>query len=316
VSVPNLDGHGAAYVEGAVQDLGYPAGSGSGLPDPGYAVYGSVMANYAPVTLTAELKHYRRFFPLLANVDIKRASEFAVVQYNTPPTTEGVWVDTEFEGFNTCVSGGRLKADVEIAPRTVAFAWAGRYLTWAESVANEQCRTGNDNLNRIWDFASGLELVSRDRKSRLSATLGTRFDDTARLVPDPNGGDTHVFYRELYGRYELTEWLGGPFTLKLQGWDRRRHQTLGGVVTPWTELQQLVAVDYAAKLIVGAGFEYTGNPQFPPTYFNGTLGYNLSSSSNITVFAGQRRGGLKCVSGVCRIYPSFEGVRVDATFRF
>src|SRR5262249_10141445 len=140
VSAPDLGGHGAAYVEAAVQDLSYPAAleHQGGLPDGGYAVYGSLMVSFKPVTFTAELKHYRRFFPLYANVDLKRAPEFSVVQYSAPPTTEGVWVDTEFEGFNTCVSGGRLKADVEVAPRAVVFAWAGHYLTWAESIANEQ----------------------------------------------------------------------------------------------------------------------------------------------------------------------------------
>src|SRR5262249_30558772 len=97
---------------------------------------------------------------------------------------------------------------------------------------------------------------------------------------------------------------------------RRRHQTQGGVPGPWTELQQLVAVDWAARLTIGAGFEYTGNPQFPSTYFNGSVGYAFSSSSNIALFARQRRGGLRCVPGVCRIYPPFEGVRLDATFRF
>jgi len=319
VNLPDLGGHGAAYLETALQSLAYPAAlesASSALPGTGYAIYANVTLEEKPVTLTVEAKHYRRFFPLVANVDLARAPEFSVVQYNAPPTTEGVWVDTEFEGFNTCVSGGRAKADVQVGPHAVAFAWIGRYLTWAESVANEQCRTGSDNLNRVWDFASGLELVSADRRSRVTATLGTRFDDTARLVPDPNGGETNVFYRELYGRYEATKWLGGPFSLRLQGWDRRRHQTLGGVTTPWTELQQLVAVDYAPRLTAGAGFEYTGNPQFPPTYFNGMLGYNFDSSSNVSIFAGQRRGGLRCVSGVCRVYPPFEGVRVDATFRF
>lgn len=319
VNLPDLGGHGAAYVEAAFQGLDYPAAfeeSATDLPDPGHAIYGSFSVNEKPVTVTVEAKHYRRFFPLAANVDLKRAPEFAVVQYNTPPTTEGVWVDTEFEGFNTCVSGGRAKTDVEVAPRTIVFAWVGYYLTWAESVANEQCRTSEENLNRIWDFATGFELVSRNRKSRAIATLGTRFDDTARLIDDPNGGQTHVFYRELYGRYEVTQWLGGPFALKLQGWDRVRHQTLSGVPEPWVELQQLVGIDYAPHLTFGAGFEYTGNPQFAPTYFNGTVGYNFNSSSNISLFAGQRRGGLRCVSGVCRVYPPFEGVRLDATFRF
>jgi len=28
------------------------------------------------------------------------------------------------------------------------------------------------------------------------------------------------------------------------------------------------------------------------------------------------RGGLKCVSGVCRVLPPFEGVKLSATLRF
>jgi hypothetical protein len=319
MNMPDLGGHGALYVEAALQDLTYPTAfeqTATHLPDMGHAIYASLSVTGKPVTVTLEAKHYSRFFPMSANVDLKRTPEFAVVQYNAPPTTEGVWVDTEFEGFNTCVSGGRAKTDVEIAPRIVAFAWVGHYRTWAESVANENCSTSDDNLNKIWDFASGFELVSKNRKSRAVATFGTRFDDTARLIADPNGGETHMFYRELYGRYELTQWLGGPFALKLQGWDRHRHQTLGGVASPWIELQQLVGIDYAPHLTFGAGFEYTSNPQFAPTYFNGMIGYNINSSSNISLFAGQRRGGLRCVSGVCRVYPPFEGVRLDATFRF
>jgi hypothetical protein len=319
LSAPDLGGHGAAYVEVALQGLTYPtalSASGADLPAAGHAVYASFSANQKPVTLTAEAKHYRRFFPLAANIDLARTAEFAAVQYNTPPTTEAFWVDTEYEGFNTCVSGGRLKGDVQVGQHATVFAWAGRYLTWAESVANPQCDTATDNVNRVWDSATGFEITSADRKSRATLTTGSRFDDSERLLPDPSGGQTHVFYREAYARYDLFAWLGGPFTLKLQGWDRRRHQTQGGVPGPWTELQQIVALDWAPHLTVGTGFEYTGNPQFPATYFNGMVAYAFNSSSNIAIFAGQRRGGLRCVSGVCRIYPPFEGVRLDATFRF
>lgn len=319
VSAPDIAGHGALYAEIALQSLTYPSAleqSRTELPGAGHALYASANITEKPVTLTAEAKHYRRFFPLLANVDLGHAPEFSAVQYNAPPTTEAVWVDTEYEGFNTCVSGGRLKTDVRVGEHATVFAWAGRYLTWAESVANEQCRTGSESENRVWDAATGFELTSHDHKSRGTATAGTRFDDSERALPDPNGGETHVFYREAYARYDLIEWLGGPFTLKLQGSGRRRHQTQGGIKAPWTELQQLVAIDWGGRLTVGTGFEYTGNPQFPPTYLNGILGYNLTPSSNVSLFAGQRRGGLRCVSGVCRVYPPFEGVRVDATFRF
>jgi hypothetical protein len=137
-----------------------------------------------------------------------------------------------------------------------------------------------------------------------------------RLIADPSGGETHAFYRELYLRYDVITWLGGPLSLKLQRWDRRRRAPFSGIGGAWLELSQLVALDVAPRYTVGGSFEYTGNPQFPPTYFAGMLGYNISSSSNLSLFAGQRRGGLRCVSGVCRVYPPFEGIRLDATFRF
>lgn len=319
LNAPDLGGHGAAYVEVGLQNLVYPPSiqqAPSELPTSGHAVYGSLSVIERPVTFTFEGKHYRRFFPLVGNVDVVRAPEFTAVQYNSPPTTEAFWVDTEFAGFNTCVTGGRLRADVEVGSGTNVFAWLGHYRTWGESVANEQCDTSDQNLNRVWDAATGFEIVSQHGKSRASATVGSRFDNTDRLIPDSAGIETYVFYREIYARYDVIQWLGGPFALKLQGWQRRRHETLGGPAEPWLELQHLTAIEWAPRLTAGIGLEYTGNPQFPPTYVNGVVSYALNPSSSVSIFAGQRRGGLRCVSGVCRVYPPFEGIRIDATFRF
>jgi hypothetical protein len=319
LNAPDFDGHGAAYLEVGLQDLMYPAvlaQSPSQLPGNGHAVYGSVSVAQRPITFTLEGKHYRRFFSTLANVDIARVPEYTALQYSAPPTTEPFWVDTEFGGFNTCVSGGRLRSDVELQRGTNVYVALGHYRTWAESVGNEQCDTSEQNMNRVWDAATGFEIVSQHGKSRASATVGSRFDNTERLIPDSVGSETHVFYREIYARYDIIQWLGGPFALKFQGWHRRRHQTLGGPPEPWLELQHLTAIEWAPRLTVGVGLEYTGNPQFPPTYVNGVVSYALSPSSNISLFAGQRRGGLRCVSGVCRVFPPFEGLRIDATFRF
>jgi hypothetical protein len=269
------------------------------------------------VTATLEGKHYRRFFPLQANLDVGRAREFSLVQYNAPPTTGAFWLDTEFEGFNTCVSGGRARADVQVGKDESLFAWVGRYYSWNESVSNEECRVTSDNKNSVWDFATGMELDSQQRRSRANTVVGSRFDDTSRELDDPlSGGPTHVFYREVYVRYDIIRYLGGPFSLQSQGWHRRRHQTLGGPNDSWLEGRHLTALQWAPHWSFGFGFEYDQNPQFPDTYFNGQVTYNIDSASNVSLFAGQRRGGLRCVSGVCRVFPPFEGVRADATVRF
>ena len=33
------------------------------------------------------------------------------------------------------------------------------------------------------------------------------------------------------------------------------------------------------------------------------------------VFVGQRRGALRCISGVCRQFPPFEGAKLELTSR-
>jgi hypothetical protein len=36
----------------------------------------------------------------------------------------------------------------------------------------------------------------------------------------------------------------------------------------------------------------------------------------VNLFVGQRRGAVRCVSGVCRRFPPFEGARLELTSRF
>ncbi len=321
IEVPDFDGHGDAYLEVGYQNLddGHTNPNDnpktSDLLDPGYALYASTTLIQLPVSVTLEGKHYRRFFPLRANVDPVRAKEFGLVQYSAPPTTEAFYVDTEFGNFNTCVSGGRVKTDVSLGKDESVFAWAGHYYTWAESVTNEECDTSTSNLNRVWDLATGFELTGDHNKSRATFSVGGRLDSADALLSTPTG-TTHLYYRETYARYDIIRWLGGPFSLQLQGWHRRRHEVAGGTGDPWFEGQHLTGLDWAPHLSVAFGTEYSSNPSVPSTYFNGQVTYKITPASSVGVFVGQRRGALRCVGGVCRVFPPFEGARLDATVRF
>ncbi|HEY4156736.1 MAG TPA: hypothetical protein VGM29_01520, partial [Polyangiaceae bacterium] len=310
----DLAGHGAAYLELALQNLGNRV-SGTAL-EPGQALYASVSVEEGALTLLAEGKHYRRFFPLDANVSTLRAREFGLLAASAPPTTEALYTDTEFENFNTCVSGGRLRSDVRLSSALSAYAWAGYYQSYAESVANDACAVSRNNENDVWDTASGFEIHSVDHHSKADISVGARFDDTPRALATLPGSDSHVFYRELYSRHQARVDLGGPLSLELQGWHRHRHQTVGGPVAPWSEGDELLGLDVAPKVWLAAGFSYDTNPAVPPTYVNGQIGYHLSSDSSLSLFVGQRRGALRCVGGVCRVFPPFEGASLDAVLRF
>ena len=313
VEVFRIGEHGTAYVEGAVQKLVHP----SGTPDlaPGHAVYVAATWVEPRYSVLAEGKHYRRFFPLLANVSTARAREFSAVQYSTPPTTEEVWTDTELEGFNTCVTGGRLRPAVHFDRTRSVYAWLGHYRTYAESVANERCEVSAENENRVWDAAVGFDLGFAERKGRADLSVGTRFDDAGRALPT-SAGATHVFYRELSVRYDVHAPVAREVGLELAGVHRRRRQTVGGPEEPWFEGQHTTGIEWGERLGVALGVEYDTRPGIPSQYLNGHVTFRPSDALVLGLFAGQRRGSLRCVGGVCRVYPSFEGARLDATLRF
>ncbi|HWA78276.1 MAG TPA: hypothetical protein VG937_38335 [Polyangiaceae bacterium] len=312
--VPSLGEHGSAYLETALQQLSHQGENEPSLPL-GYALYGTASWVDSRFSLLAEGKHYRGFFPLSANVSSARAREFSLLQYSAPPTAEELWVDTEFGNFNTCVSGGRVKAEGHVSRAHSVFAWAGHYRSFAESASNDACDTSSRNENRIWDLAVGFDARPSGRRARWDVTTGTRFDDSERSVAGPDG-PTHAFYRELYVRYDVSEPISSEFTLELQGVHRRRRETVGGPAEPWLEGQHSTGIDWGERLSVALGVEYDSRPDVPHGYLNGMLAYRPSNALSLSLFAGQRRGALRCVGGVCRIYPPFEGLRLDATLRY
>jgi hypothetical protein len=307
------DGRGALGVQAVEQKLAYddPALS---MPA-GYGVYASGSYDLSPLVLLVEGRHYRRIFPLYANVNIDSAREFSQVAWSAPPTTEAEYIDTEFNNFATCVSGGRARGDYTLARGLSAFAWLGYWQTFGEVAANERCSTERHLQNDVYDSAAGMEYRAADARSRATFTLGARFDDSAEPQPTLDG-TTRLYYREVYARYDVIQALGGPFALELQGWHRYRHEPLGPQLPAWWEGEHTTGLDYGRAWAFAFGVEYNTDLRPPDTYFNGSVRFKPSSDSSVGLFVGQRRGALRCVGGVCRVVPGLEGVRLDASVRF
>jgi hypothetical protein len=313
IEATTTDGAASFAFEAATQKLWRDDGD-SELPA-GVALYGTASLAFSPVVLLFEGKHYRRLFPLLANVSVAHAREFAQVAWNAPPTAEASYIDTEFDNFNTCVTGGRGRGDVELARGISTFGWFGYFESFAETVPNDRCEVSARTRNRVYDLASGFEFRSRDARARDSFTAGARFDDTDAELQGSFGG-THVFYRELYARYDFIHPLGGPFALELQGVHRRRRRTLGGPPEAWFEGEHVTGIDWGSAWSFAAAVEYDTNPLPPDWFLNGLVRFRPTPESTLALFVGQRRGSLRCVGGVCRMVPGFEGVRLDASLRF
>jgi hypothetical protein len=309
-ALPNL----SLYGELAFQHLG--ARDETTQISPGYGFYGT--ASYTPkdVALTLEARHYRRLFPLSGNVKLSRAREFSSLAYNQVPTTEPEDNDTEFERMNTCVTGARLRGDFTLRRGVRALGGVSHYVTYAESGANEACRITTEQLNRVYDVSSGFALDSGDRRKHLEVVLGGRLDRAERELILPTGAVSHLFYTEGYLRHVLELPVADDLSVSLTGRHRRRAQAEGGPGVPWSEGEEVLGLEWAEHSSIGLGAEYDTRPGVPHRYFNVEISHRPTPATRIALFAGQRRGALRCVGGICRLYPPFEGVRLDVALRF
>jgi hypothetical protein len=313
VELPRLSRELSLYFEAALQKLDEQPESAI---DAGHALYTSLSYGAGPLHLTLEGKHYRRFFPLRANVSAARAREFSDLAYSAPPTTEPLTADTMFENFNTCTSGARLSAGAGASQTLTLIGSFAHYRSWAESVANEACVIADRFENRIFDGEAGFELDPEASGLHARLTLGGRLDHAAEPRPTPSGADSELYYHELNTRHELTLELGGPFELELTGTHRRRFQLVGGPTDVWFEGRQVASLNIGPRWSAAVGFEYDTSGLVPATYVNTEARFRPTPATSLALFVGQRAGALRCVGGVCRVFPPFEGGRLDAVVRF
>ena len=75
-----------------------------------------------------------------------------------------------------------------------------------------------------------------------------------------------------------------------------------------------LAQEIGSKLVLPCDVtdEATVEATFPGVF----LQWKPDSASFVRLFVGRSKGGLKCSGGVCRIFPDFEGVKLETTLRF
>lgn len=256
-------------------------------------------------------------------------TDFSLVQYNAPPTTEPIWSDSQFNLFNVCVLGGRVRVDYRASSQVLVYGSFGRYRSYSEVDQNcgqtvEQGVGGfapakgktSDIQNDVYDPIAGVEMNFEHGRSHIFAWTGVRYDRAGEPTTYPEiPAPIQTFYRESYIRYDLVKKIVGTWSLQTVGFQRRRYNPVSRS-QPWSEGENYVSVIYSPKVTAAFGYEHTA--QFGPErkYFNGMAQYRFTTDSLVRVFVGQSRPALRCVSGVCRFFPEYAGAKVEAVVRF
>ncbi len=320
IELPNLWGKGKLYIEGVFQQREPFAA----FEDPttsryGNALYASATVNAGVTTHTLEVKSYRNFYPVAASVNANYASELTAVSYAAAPTAELITQDNLYGAFNACVNGGRYRVDVRLLPNFFVYG-QGIYAHSKSEALSGRCdelgRSPSTALPAIdhtttLDGLTGFEWQFDKNRSQLFVSAGVRNNETL-------GGE--VFYRETSLQYTLTKYIKGAYSFELTGRHRQRQEetvnVIDGISKPWVQGEHYTAFKIAPKWVFSQGVEYTTQTGMPTFYVNGFVLYRFASNSSVRLFAGQQRGGLRCVSGICRFFPAYEGVRLDLTLRF
>ena len=321
LEVPSLGGHGKLYIEAAAQQRQSDL-PGQTTNTNGNALYATLAFDAGITNTTLELKSNRNFYTVAASVG-QTGPEFAIVAYSfLPPAESFNMLDAEGTGdFNACVEGGRLREDVSIGKDLLVYGQGVFAFSQTEQPTGA-CDAAGHTISSVpasqvqdivYDGVGGFEFAFDGSLSHIHASVGAR-DDTRE-----NG----VFqYREQHLEYSFAKYVGGPWSVEVQG--RYRHREEQGfnqdpntyAYNYWTEGENYVALRMAPKWVFTQGFEYTTMIGQPRLYFNGAVLYKFTSSSNVRIFGGEQRGAFRCASGICRLFPAFEGARVELTLRF
>jgi hypothetical protein len=246
------------------------------------------------------------------------------------PTVEPIYVE-QIGSPNVCISGGRARLDYRFAKGVLVYGWAGTYASYSEiNPANNTCEARDDKgvstRTNTGDTGIGTELVFDQGRSHVFAWAGARSTDREQAP----ASDQKTFYREGYVRYDLLKHLTGPVSLQMQGFHRHRVQPQD-YADPWNEGENYSALQWSPHYAAIFGYEYLNKSGCRPDptvrlchYFSGGLQWRAAEATTVwkqlfdtvNIFVGQRRGAIRCVSGVCRQFPPFEGARIEIVSRF
>jgi len=213
-----------------------------------------------------------------------------VFEYAQPPTLERI--DQEFEP-NTDVRGARLR---------LAYAFLDGDVTPYLSAMLRQNEPDAENpLNQFHGYG-GVETLYDGGSSRLHLSGGYR--------EHRQRGETTKSMK--HGEIDWVQRLPGAHALHL---------------TANEEFRTLASRDYVrGSAIVGLERQRLGGlsveigndtqkPHERELYLAGIITWEAADGLLLRATGGSQRGGLKCVGGVCREFPAFTGVKVEATGR-
>jgi len=290
--LPNLWNHGSAYAELVhqfQQDNPTIQTQGNGL-------YAGVNLYEGDFTLQAEFKDYSYFeaptFSSLSPVAFTAFSQQDV--YNNPPNLEEIWQE-ETTTDNTY--GPRLRLDWQVSEHFKPYL-AFLYFVDKESAYN------------IYTGSSGLDANWQQHRSHLAFSGGYRRE----VFNDQSASTGGLHAAEFWLQYDLIQVLTNRYALELDGL-HRTHLDQGPLL--WDQGYAYLSLRHS-RFSASVGIEYYtyATNEYQPWYPNASGSYNINRNLLVRAFVGGREAGLRCINGICRNYPGFNGGTLEIVAKY
>jgi hypothetical protein len=279
-----------------------------GDEEDGFGIYGTITGYAGPTTIVVEGKAYGDL-QVVSPIPPTAPPEllpFRSVQYASPPTVERIL--QIIENPQQEIAGARVRVDHAISPELLLYANYGLFRDYLGYQHPEDPVQGKVD-STIHDPYVGAEIRWDQARSRVLASGGARLvfiDD----VSEPVQWDLH-------GEADVVVALTQDASLELHALHTERRKVTAIATEDWREGTLQLGFRLRPHLAISGVLDYTTEVvQTKDIYPSGVLQWDITDSSSVRLQAGSTRGGLKCVSGVCRVFPPFDGVKLLATFRF
>jgi len=249
--------------------------------------------------------HAGRFSLLLEMKDYRELN----FEYGRPPLLESEEIEIladQFDLDRTDVSGYSARLDY-YSPASETLLYA-RFLRVEDDP--EDHRLYGSYERGIGHLLAGIEKKFAGG-GYLNGLAGWRWEnDTSVAFVSTNG-------RTFHDQINLSWPIGSG--LSLEGdW---KHKVFDGPGYGYAEVRSSLALHKSPRWVVAALYERTTDPAVifitgKRDYWAGQVEVRLAGGHSLRLFVGSTKGSTKCAGGVCRLFPPFEGVRLEAFLRF
>lgn len=279
--------------------------------DTGLAFYTEATLYTGRFNMLFEFKHYDNWDIRSSphpNTHRKNGILDKTFTYVVPPSLERY--DQEVVN-NTDVTGGHLRLDYRLPDNQNILSISSAFFY-------------NAPLEKEWTMHTYAVWEHKNRRGdRWIVQAGYRQEecpDCQRTDPVTKAnieGLTRL--RVIHWDLDFNLLIDGPHNIQLHWRHEFRHKDVGAEIEDdFAEGTMYASWNWSPHWSFTLQFEYLNDQaswERGNKFFAGIIQYRFSQSNFVRLFVGSQKGGLRCTGGVCRVFPEFEGVKLEATIR-